>query len=164
MVIMKTFAIKKMAIQYTTEQKLALLLEVDKMGSQKKVSETFGVSRKMLRDWAVFLSVEMEAYRKQNGINPTARAKDMAVAINTRTQINHADFLHRSFQVKNEALAKMQKLIQTSASLKDVTQAVSLLHQITIQETGGEDNTQPAKDVYQQILNLQVNNYGKDNN
>lgn len=152
--------------QYSREEKKELLLMIDKMGSLAAVEKATGVARATLRRWGDEMANEMSEYKE---LMTKGSSSNLAVAIEAQTLCNHAAFLGKAFTIKNEALIKLQSLIQKSNNLRDVTGALNVLHAITLTENPDDPTANTSRSLYEQVLgmcpsvtNVQINHYGKD--
>lgn len=154
--------------QYALEEKIELLLMIDKLGSLAAVEKATGVARATLRRWGDELHNEV-IKRKELLSHKTNTTLQLATAVEAQTLCNHAAFLHKAFTIKNEALLRLQSLISKSNNLRDVTGALNVLHAITLTEQADDPTSQTSRAVYEKVLNMcptvtniQVNNYGKE--
>lgn len=95
-----------------------------------KVAKMTGVSRQSLANWMEDPELQPKYDIKPEVIERRAKRK---------IEKSESDFLVEVYGVKEKALKKMEELISTSKSLKDVTNAFSILHQIGV----GADPTNP---------------------
>lgn len=154
--------------QYALDEKIELLLMVDQLGSLAAVEKATGVARATLRVWGDKYQQEV-IKRKEILSMKTDTTMQLSTSINAQILCNHAAFLHKAFDIKNDALERMKHLISKSTNLKDVTGALNVLHAITITEKSDDPTSQSSRALYEQVLgmcptvtNVQINNYGKD--
>jgi transposase-like protein len=121
---------KEKGQKFSTKDKIQCVKLVQLHGSLSKVAKMTGVTRQTLSRW-----LEDPAFKPKYEVNKEVIER----RAQRKLERKESDFLKDVYDVKTKALAKMEELINTSKSLKDVTNAFAILHQIG----AGDDPTDP---------------------
>lgn len=123
---------------YSEEEKAQAIKLVELYGNVSRVSRELNISRPTLMSW-------LQGIPQSTKLNKIAMEK----RIEKKLEENEAQFLERARQVKENALERMNVLINQTKSLRDVTQAFSVLSSLGV---GDKD-----KDFPQTVHNTFIN-------
>lgn len=134
---------KKKGKRFSTKDKIQCVKLIQLHGSVSKVAKMTGITRQTLTKWLETPELKPKYEVSTEVIEKRAQRK---------IEKDESDFLGEVYKVKENALSRMDTLIKESKSLRDVTNAFAILHQVG----AGADPTNPD-DV--KGMNITQNNF-----
>jgi len=139
--------------RYTEEEKIDAVRIAIKYNSIYKAANVLDISRGSLDAWHKAYSPRLVKLAAADAQVST----DYASSVDTMIVTKEKQFITRAFVVKNTTLDRLLDLIQVSTSLRDVVEALRLLSEITKTELDEDGVTKEGNNVYNKIMNMQLN-------